>query len=127
MSDEEDIRDAACFRLWIRLAEKVHGRVAKALAHCVKAEDYRHALVKLAAEEGINLPSLPRTLRDPCPIPDVEGWTMADCFAAHRCGCAHGVRLGYKPTPSPAVPQQPKTVTSDWRKDETGNLSRERA
>lgn len=102
MSDEEDIRDAACFRLWVRLAEKCPSRVAVALSRCVKAEDYRHALVTLATEEGMNLPPLPRRLCDLCPYPDVAGWTMQDCFDAKRCGCADGVRLGYVAMPREA-------------------------
>jgi hypothetical protein len=101
VADEEDIRDTACFRLWIKLAEKTPVRVAKALAHCIRAEDYRRALVTLAVEEGMNLPPLPRRLCDPCPYPDQPGWSMADCFAAQRCACAEGVRLGYKPTTMP--------------------------
>lgn len=44
-----------------------------------------------------------RTLNDPCPIPDVYGWTMRDCFAAKRCGCAYGVALGYRPTTMPVT------------------------
>jgi hypothetical protein len=41
------------------------------------------------------------TLKGPCPHPDVKGMTMGECFAAHRCGCEAGVRLGYKPVPMP--------------------------
>lgn len=102
MADDEDIRDAACFRLWVRLAENSPIRVAKALAKCVSAEDHRKAILTLAVEEGVNLPPLPRRICDPCPYPDQQGWTMADCFTAKRCGCADGVRLGYRPPPRPA-------------------------
>jgi hypothetical protein len=42
------------------------------------------------------------SLSDPCPRPDFDGWTMRDCFAAHRCACAAGVSLGYAPLPAPA-------------------------
>lgn len=59
MSDDEDIRDAACFRLWVRLAGKSPCRVAKMLAPCITTNDYRRAILKLAAEEGINLPPPP--------------------------------------------------------------------
>jgi hypothetical protein len=97
VSDEEDIRDATLFRLWIRLCETCPDRVASSLAHCIQPEEYRAALIKLAQEEGLNLPARLRQLTDPCPHPDQPGWTMADCFKAHRCGCADGVRLGYRP------------------------------
>lgn len=33
----------------------------------------------------------------PCPSPDVEGWTMRQCFAVGRCACSLGVRFGYTP------------------------------
>lgn len=100
MTDDEDIRDAALFRLWIRLCEKTASRVAVALADCIKPEEYREALAKLAQEDGLNLPPRKRRLSDPCPYPDQPGWTMTDCWAAQRCACADGVRLGYKPRPA---------------------------
>lgn len=56
MADNEDIRDAALFRLWIRLADEKPSKVAVALAHCTHAEDYRVALTLLARQERINLP-----------------------------------------------------------------------
>ena len=51
-----DANDAVLFRFWIRMAASHPGRVARALAKCVTLADYRHALVKLAKEERINLP-----------------------------------------------------------------------
>ena len=57
MADDEDTRDATFFRLWIRLAERCPGRVAKALAHCIHADQYRDALEGLAIEEGLNFPA----------------------------------------------------------------------
>ena len=36
-----------------------------------------------------------------CPDPVEPGWTMRQCFEAHRCSCARGVALGYKPTTQP--------------------------
>lgn len=56
MGDDEDIRDAAFFRLWIRLASQCPSRVAIALAPCAVERDYRMALSRLAREERINLP-----------------------------------------------------------------------
>ena len=37
-----------------------------------------------------------REITDACPYPDHAGWSVSDCFKAKRCGCADGVRLGYK-------------------------------
>lgn len=65
------------------------------------------------------------SLSDPCPIPDVAGWTMRQCFAAHRCSCAQGAALGYQPLPNEAPPIEPeRPPVSDWTKDEFGNPSR---
>lgn len=70
MTDDEDIRDAILFRLWIRLCERCAGRVAVALAHCIRPQEYRTALIKLAQEEGINLPACPREEQFPRAVPD---------------------------------------------------------
>lgn len=56
--------------------------------------------------DGVMLDIIPAataimTLNGPCPRPDVAGWTMGQCFAAHRCGCSEGAALGYKPVPIP--------------------------
>jgi hypothetical protein len=55
-TNDNDVRDAALFRLWIKLADETPIRVARALARCTHVEDYRVALTLLAREERINLP-----------------------------------------------------------------------
>lgn len=56
MTPDEDIRDAALFRLWIRLGSEQPSRVANKLTWCKTVEQYRAALMELAQEERINLP-----------------------------------------------------------------------
>lgn len=59
MTDDEDIRDAALFRYWCKMASFPDGspvKVAKALMNCLTADDYRKALTALALEDRINLP-----------------------------------------------------------------------
>ena len=53
---EQDILDAALFRYWIGMANGQPGRVASAIAHCIRPNEYRLALIKLAKEDRINLP-----------------------------------------------------------------------
>lgn len=57
--EDNDILDAALFRLWIRYASGSPGRVASAIAKCLSANDYRQALIALAKEDRINLPYPP--------------------------------------------------------------------
>lgn len=38
-------------------------------------------------------------MSDPCPFPDILGWTIQQCFDAKRCSCTRGALLGYKPVP----------------------------
>lgn len=57
--DEEDIRDAALFRYWCRMASWPGGdpvRVAKEIANCTTVTAYRETLTKMALSDGINLP-----------------------------------------------------------------------
>lgn len=39
--------DGALFRFWIRMAAEKPGRVASALIHCIRPEDYRDSLTRL--------------------------------------------------------------------------------
>ena len=59
MTDLEDMRDAALFRFWCRIAEAKPGKVANALLRCHTADDYRAALMLLASAERINIPGAP--------------------------------------------------------------------
>lgn len=56
---DDDYRDGALFRFWIRMAQYPGGKpsaVAKAIADCHTAAEYRKALTELAIAEGVNLP-----------------------------------------------------------------------
>lgn len=56
---DDDARDGILFRFWIRAASYPNGwpgDVAKALANCLTAADYRRALTELARTKGVNLP-----------------------------------------------------------------------
>ncbi len=54
--DVEDHRDASLFRFWIKSASSEPYKIAKAISHCLHPSEYRAALHRLAAAEGINLP-----------------------------------------------------------------------
>lgn len=76
------------------------------------------------------------TLSDPCPYPDVAGWTMQMCFSAKRCACQQGVLLGYTPaayefaepvTSTPTMAPRANPIPEraiGWGKDEFGNPTR---
>jgi hypothetical protein len=60
MSEHDDYLDGVLFRFWIRAASYPGGwpgDLSKALTHCLTTADYRAALMKLAQEKGVNLPS----------------------------------------------------------------------
>lgn len=57
--DDDDL-DGVLFRFWIRAASFQNGwpsEVAKALTHCGTPAEYRKALVGLAKQKGVNLPT----------------------------------------------------------------------
>lgn len=56
----DDEMDGVLFRFWIRAASYPGGfpsDLMRALTDCHTPDDYRQALVKLANEKGINLPT----------------------------------------------------------------------
>ena len=58
-ADLDDIRDAALFRFWCKMASYPEGSPSKVMRVLMKAntpDDYRSALYKLALSEGVNLP-----------------------------------------------------------------------
>lgn len=58
MSDDDDL-DGVLFRFWIRAASFPGGwpmDLTKALTPCTTPADYRAALMRLAADKGVNLP-----------------------------------------------------------------------
>ena len=55
----DDELDGVLFRFWIRAASYPGGwpaDTAKALGPCTTPDEYRSALMKLAADKGVNLP-----------------------------------------------------------------------
>jgi hypothetical protein len=57
MTDQDDVLDAALFRLWCRAASTHPGLVATKLAPCLTADTYRQALMEVARELRVNLPT----------------------------------------------------------------------
>lgn len=55
--DQDDVLDAALFRLWCRAASTHPGLVAKKLAPCLTPDAYRNALISVARELRVNLPT----------------------------------------------------------------------
>ena len=54
---QNDKLDAALFRFWIDMAARHPARLARQLANCVDSGQYRLALIALAKEMNVNLPS----------------------------------------------------------------------
>lgn len=62
MEQDDDYLDGVLFRFWIRAASYPGGwpsDLMRALMPCKTTAEYRAALIKLAQEKGVNLPTPP--------------------------------------------------------------------